>query len=76
MTKYIYSECSQDYWPEIKTIVANSYNDAVEKLQYKYYEILEDDGIILDYNNFDDFREYLNETYSIVLSDLEDIEEL
>ena len=76
MNKYVYAYCSQDYWPEIRTILAKSYNDAVERLAEKLSEDLDDD-IIRDMN--DDFlrlQEYLNYKYTIALSNLEDIEEL
>lgn len=75
MNKYLFAECPQDYWPEIKTIMAKSYNDAVEKLINKYGIELDDDKI-LNFDNFEDFREYLNINYSIALSDLEIYEEI
>lgn len=76
MNKYIYAECPVDIWPEIKTIIAGSYNDAIERLA-KRYSVEFDDDKILDLN--DDFlklREYLNDTYELALSDLEIYEEL
>ena len=36
MNKYIYAECPIDIWPEIKTIIAGSYNDAIERLAKRY----------------------------------------
>jgi hypothetical protein len=75
MNKYLFAECPQDYWPEIKTIMAKSYNDAVEKLINKYGIELDDDKI-LNFDDFEDFREYLNINYSIALSDLEIYEEI
>jgi ABC-type uncharacterized transport system involved in gliding motility auxiliary subunit len=75
MNKYLFAECSQDYWPEIKTIMAKSYNDAIEKLINKYGIELDDDKI-LNIDNFEDFREYLNTNYTIALSDLEIYEEI
>lgn len=75
MNKYLFAECPQDYWPEIKTIMAKSYNDAVEKLINKYGIELDDDKI-LNFDDFEDFREYLNMNYSIALSDLEIYEEI
>lgn len=75
MNKYLFAECPQDYWPEIKTIMAKSYNDAVEKLINKYGIELDDDKI-LNFDNFEDFRDYLNINYSIALSDLEIYEEI
>lgn len=75
MNKYIYSECPEDYWPSIQTLVARSYNDAVEKLIQKYADKFEDDSI-LEYDSLKTLREYLNGKYTFVISDLEDIEEL
>lgn len=75
MTKYIYAECSSDYWPIIKTIVASSYNNAVDKLIQKYGNELDDDDI-LNFDSYEDMQDHLNENYSIALSNLEDIEEL
>jgi hypothetical protein len=76
MNKYLWAECTVDNWPEIKSLLAKSYNDAVEKLANKYSVEFDDDKV-LDLN--DDFlalREYLNEKYDIALSDLEIDEEL
>lgn len=75
MNKYIYAECPVDTWPTINSIMAISYNDAVEKLTNKYSEELEDDDI-LNFDNFKSFREYLNDRFNIALSDLEIYEEL
>lgn len=75
LNKYIYCECPQDYWPEIKSISAKSYNDAVEKLINKYGTELEDDEIF-KIEEFKKLREYLNDNYVIALSDLEIYEEL
>lgn len=72
MNKYIYSECSVEYWPEIKTIVANSLEDAEERLMSKYIEKYD----LPDYDNFKTFREGLNDIKEIALSDLYDIETL
>ena len=52
MNKYVWAEATQDYWPEIKTIMATSYNDAVEKLIIKYGTELDDDKIL---NSIDDW---------------------
>ena len=76
MNKYLWAECTQDYWPEIKTIVASSYNDAVEKLIIKYGTELDDDKILDSIEDWNQLRDYLNDTYTIALSDLEDYEEL
>ena len=46
MNKYLWAECPTDYWPSIKTLVAKSYNHAVEKLIIKYGEQLDDDYIL------------------------------
>ena len=35
MNKYLWAECTTDYWPTIRNIMAKSYNDAVEKLIIK-----------------------------------------
>lgn len=75
MNKYIYSECYNDEWPIIKSIMANSYNDAVEKLINKFAEKFDDDNIF-SIDTHDDLQEYLNGKYNYVISDLEDIEEL
>ncbi len=75
MNKYLWAECTTDYWPSIKTIMAKSYNDAVEKVINKYATGLDDDNI-LNFDDWDEFREYLNEEKSIALSDLEIHEEI
>ena len=75
MNKYVYAEATEDYWPQIKTIEACSYNDAVERIINKYATELDDDDL-LKLDNWDDFREELNEVHSIALSDLEIYEEI
>lgn len=75
MDKYLWSECSVDYWPIIKTIMAKSYNGAIEKIIDKYSKELDDDNI-LKYDDWKSFREYLNEHYNIAVSDLEIYEEI
>ena len=45
LNKYVYAESTQDYWPEIKTVSAKSYNDAVEKLIMQYGEQKIDNAI-------------------------------
>ena len=75
MNKYLWAECTTDYWPSIKTIMAKSYNDAVEKVINKYATELDDDSI-LNFDDWDEFREYLNEEKNIALSDLEIHEEI
>ena len=76
MNKYLYAECTQDYWPLIKSVTAKSYNDAVEKLIIQYGNELEDDEILNTIEDWDQLREYLNSEHTIALSDLEIYEEL
>ena len=75
MNKYLWCEATEDYWPSIKTIMAKSYNDAVEKIINKYATELDDDEL-LTYDNWESFRDFLNEFKAIALSDLEIYEEL
>ena len=75
MNKYVFSECTVDYWPTIETVMANSYQDAGDKLIDKYAKDLDDDNI-LKFDEFKLLREYLNDQYSIALSDLEIYEEI
>lgn len=75
LNKYIYCECTQDLWPTIEKITATSYNDAVEKLINKYSLQLDDDDI-LKFDDWKQFREYLNDEYCIALSDIEILEEI
>ena len=75
MNKYVYAEATEDYWPEIKTIEARSYNDAVERIINKYATELDDDEL-LNYDDWESFRDFLNEFKVIALSDLEIYEEL
>ena len=76
MNKYLYAECTQEYWPTIKTIMAKSYNDAVERLIIKYGEELDDDAVLNTIDDWEQLREHLNSNYNIALSDLEIYEEL
>lgn len=76
MNKYVYAEATQDYWPQIKTVSAKSYNDAVEKLIMQYGNDLEDDKILDTIEDWDQLSEYLNNRYTIALSDLEDYDEI
>jgi len=76
MNKYIWAECPQDYWPSIKNILAKSYNDCVEKLIMQYGNELDDDKILDTIEDWEQLREYLNDNYTIALSDLEDYEEI
>lgn len=75
MDKYLWAECPIDYWPSIRTIMAKSYNDAVEKIISKYSNELDDDSI-LSFDNWKELREYLNDNHSVALSDLEIYEEI
>lgn len=74
MSKYVYAEATVDFYPSIKTVVANSYHDAVEKVIKQYSDEFEEVTDLID--NWDDLRETLNTHYSVDLSDLEDYEEL
>ena len=76
MNKYIWADCPIDVWPSIRTISAKSYNDAVEKLIMQYGNELDDDKILDTIEDWKQLREYLNDNYSIALSDLEIYEEL
>ncbi len=76
MNKYLYAEATQDFWPQIKTISAKSYNDAVEKLIMQYGSELDDDIILNTIEDWDSLREYLNDCHTIALSDLEIYEEI
>ena len=75
MNKYIYCECPVDYWPTIETVMAKSYDNAVEKIITKYSKKFDDDNI-LEFDDYQLFREYLNDKYSMALSDIEIYEEL
>ena len=75
MNKYVYAEATEDYWPQIRTIEACSYNDAVERIINKYATELDDD-FFLQFDKWDVFREELNFKNAIALSDLEIYEEL
>lgn len=76
LNKYIYAEATQDYWPQIKTVSAKSYNDAVEKLIIQYGNELDDDKILDTIEDWNQLSEYLNDNYIIALSDLEDYDEI
>ena len=76
MNKYIWAEATQDYWPEIKTIMAPSYKDAVEKLIIKYGTELDDDKILDSIDDWQQLSEYLNDNHTIALSNLEDYDEI
>lgn len=74
--KYVYSYCDADSFPNFFTIVAKSYNDAVNKLIQKFVEKYDDDNKITDIDNFEDLQEYLWGTYTVLISDLVDVEDL
>ena len=74
MNKYVYSEMYD--FPEIKTIMGKSYNDAVERLINKYAEYYEDDDEFFNITDLEGLQIYLCEKYSVELSDLVDIDEL
>ena len=76
LNKYVYAESTQDYWPQIKSFSAKSYNYCVEKLIMQYGNELEDDAILDTIEDWEQLRDYLNENYTIALSDLEIYEEL
>lgn len=75
MNRYLYAECPVDYWPSIIIVSAASLDDATEKLIEKYTNEFEDDEIG-KISEFEPLREYLNDNYSLALSDLYDYEEL
>jgi len=75
MDKYVWAECPTDEWPVIKTIMAKSYNDAVEKIVNKYTDLFDNDEL-LNCDDWEDFREKLNDLHRIALSDLEIYEEI
>lgn len=76
MEKYIWTECLPDYWPYFKSVSAQSYNDGVEKVITLYGTQLDDDYILSTIETWEQLREYLNDVHSLVLSELENIEEL
>lgn len=75
MDKYVWAECPTDEWPVIKTIMAKSYNDAVEKIINRYAEFFDNDDI-LKCDDWDSLRDELNTIYTVALSDLEIYEEI
>lgn len=75
MNKYVYAEATQDYWPQIKTVVAQSYREAVDKVIEKYSDEFPDEDFS-KVENWEDLQDILNSTCSFDLSDLEDVEEL
>lgn len=75
MNKYIYSICEPDDFPYIDTIVAKSYAHAVDKLIKKFVDEYEDDNDIVDIGTLEDLQVYLNEHYTVVISDLYDTDD-
>ena len=55
--------------------MAKSYNDAVERIISKYSTQFDDDDL-LDYDDWELFRDEMNSKYSIALSDIEIYEEI
>lgn len=76
MNKYVYSICDPDDFPYLETVVAKSYNDAVDKLIRKMCDEFEDDNDITEIETLEDLQVYLNDKYTIVISDLYDVEDL
>lgn len=76
MNKYIFSETIEDSVPEIRTIIGNSYHDAIERLINEYIEFYDDDEKLSTIDNLPDLQSYLYEAYDVNISDLVDIEEL
>lgn len=75
MNKYVYAEATQDYWPQIKTVVAQSYREAVDKVIEKYSDEFPDEDFS-NVENWEDLQDILNSNCNFDLSDLEDVEEL
>ena len=73
MNKYVWAECPIDEWPTIKTVMATSLNDAENKIIESY---IKDFDLEDNFESFEVFRNYLNNDYSIALSDVEIYEEL
>lgn len=76
MNNYVYSICDPDDFPYLDTVVANSYNDAVDKLVRKMSDEFEDDNEITEIETLEDLQVYLNDKYTVVISDLYDIDDL
>ena len=72
--KYIYAEATVDYWPQFKTVIASSYNNAFDKIIEEYTSDLDHD--FTQCEDWEEFREKLNDEYTIALSDLYSIDEL
>ncbi len=75
MNKYVYAEATQDFWPQLRTIMAPSYREAVDKVIENYSDQFPDEDFS-NIENWEDLQEFLNVSVDIDLSDLEDVEEL
>lgn len=75
MNKYIYSICEPDDFPYIDTVVAKSYSYAVDKLIKRFVDRFDDDDQITEIGTFEDLQVYLNSKYTIVISDLYDVDD-
>lgn len=73
MNKYVWAECPIDEWPTIRTVMATSLNNAENKIIESY---ITDFDLEDNFESFEVFRNYLNNDYSIALSDVELYEEL
>ena len=76
MNKYVYAEATQDFWPQLRTIMAPSYREAVDKVIENYSDQFPDDDDFSVIEDWDDLRDELNSKFGFDLSDLEDVEEL
>jgi len=75
MNKYIYSICEPDDFPYMDTVVAKSYSHAVDKLIKRFVDRFDDDDQITEIGTFEDLQVYLNSKYTIVISDLYDVDD-
>lgn len=75
MNKYVYAEATQDYWPQLRTVIAPSYREAVDKVIENYSDQFPDEDFS-GIENWEDLQDFLNVNFSFDLSDLEDVEEL
>ena len=74
MNKYIWAEFEDgEAMPVIKKIVANNYNEAIEKIAEQYEEYLD---MELDYDNWEVLGDALDEQGIHISEKLLDIEEL
>lgn len=73
MDEYIWAVSTDDTWPVINTLFATSLRDAEDRIMNHYFNILD---INDDFENYDEFREYLNDKHHIALSDVEEVSEL